>query len=90
MSHQFTLQENVLIKHPLPQAGIVCSNPQRSQRLLARLKSVQLHTDSWGVTVHTGHYGSHPLFVAGVPMGAGGSGFAFLEMYAAEARYIVR
>ncbi|NES74714.1 MULTISPECIES: hypothetical protein [unclassified Okeania] len=30
------------------------------------------------------------MFVASVPMGAGGSGFAFLEMYAAEANYIVR
>lgn len=88
---KFTRYENVIIKKPLPVAGIVCSNPQRTQRLVNRyFPEAQLHTDSWGIVIYTGSYQGHDMFVASVPMGAGGSGFAFLEMYAAEAHYIVR
>ena len=88
---KFTVQENVIIKKPLPVAGIVCSNPQRTQRLLDHyFPDAQLHTNSWGIVIYTGSYQGHSLFVANVPMGAGGSGFAFLEMYAAKAHYIVR
>ncbi len=88
---KFTRSENVIIKKPLPAAGIVCSNPQRTQRLVNRyFPEAQLHTDSWGIVIYTGSYQGHDMFVASVPMGAGGSGFAFLEMYAAEAHYIVR
>jgi len=87
---KFTISENVIIKKPLPSAGIVCSNSQRTQRLVNRyFPEAQLHTDSWGIVIYTAIYQEHDMFIASVPMGAGGSGFAFLEMYAAETEYII-
>ena len=75
----------------MPKVGVVSSNPQRSQRMLGNcIKEAKLHTDSWGVSIHIGSYMGQDIFIASVPMGAGGSGFAFLEMYAAGAEYIVR
>lgn len=88
---RFTRQENLIIKQPLPEAGVVCSNPQRYRRLVERfLEHPQRHTDSWGIEVQTGTYRGQDVFLAAVPMGAGGSGFAFLEMFAAGAVYLVR
>ena len=87
----FTLQENVLIKETLPRAGVVSSNPQRSKRMVETcLKDAELHTNSWGVVIYVGRYLGQKMFISSVPMGGGGSGFAFLEMYAAGAEYIVR
>jgi len=48
------------------------------------------HTDSWGVSVWTGEFGGTEVFVASVPMGAGGSGFAFHELFSAGALAIIR
>lgn len=87
----FTRQENVIVKSSLPSAGVACSNPQRCGRLVANfLENARTHTDSWGIKIQTGIYRGQEVFVAAVPMGAGGSGFAFLELFAAEAEYIVR
>ena len=87
----FTRQENVIVKPSLPSAGVACSNPQRCRRLVANfLENALTHTDSWGIEIQTGIYRGQEVFVAAVPMGAGGSGFAFLELFAAGAEYIVR
>ena len=87
----FTLAENVLVKCPLPDRGIVCSNPQRATRLVNRVfAQPKVHTDAWGLVIYTGALEQTELFIASVPMGAGGSGFAFLELYAAGAKYLVR
>ena len=87
----FGRQENVIVKLSLPAAGVACSNPQRCGRLVANfLEKARTHTDSWGIEIQTGIYRGQEVFVAAVPMGAGGSGFAFLELFAAGAEYIVR
>ncbi|KAJ1462951.1 hypothetical protein M885DRAFT_609984, partial [Pelagophyceae sp. CCMP2097] len=88
---------NVLVKSPLPERGIVSSNPKRVERLLSSaqsdgsLSNVMPHTDAgWGVIVHTAKYRDTSIFIAAVPMGSAGAGVAFFEMFAAGARAIVR
>ena len=82
--------KNLLIKKELPQFGIVCSNPARVSRLIKNLNNTVTHTDAWGITIYVGLFENIELFLASVPMGSAGSGFAFLEMYAAGAKYIIR
>lgn len=92
---------NVIIKKPLPARGVVSSNPKRVERLLRNAKENQLltdiksHTDvGWGVNIATAVYHdkqndcSVEIFIAGVPMGSAGSGFAFFEMFAAGAQAV--
>lgn len=90
-----SIQTNVLIHKTLPARGVVSSNPKRVERLLKRtsqeglLTNVQEHTNvGWGVTIYTAMFRDVPIFVASVPMGAGGSGFAFFEMFAAGAQAV--
>jgi hypothetical protein len=90
-----SIHTNVLIQKTLPARGVVSSNPKRVERLLTRaseeglLTNVQEHTNvGWGVTIYTATFGDVPIFVAGVPMGAAGSGFAFFEMFAAGAQAV--
>lgn len=90
-----SIHTNVLIKKILPARGVVSSNPKRVERLLTRaseeglLTNVQEHTNvGWGVTIYTAAFSDVPIFVAGVPMGAAGSGFAFFEMFAAGAQAV--
>jgi hypothetical protein len=87
---------NVIIKQPLPARGVVSSNPKRVERLLQNAKENQLLTDikthtnvGWGVTIYTAVYKNDvEIFIAGVPMGSAGSGFAFFEMFAAGAQAV--
>lgn len=88
---------NVLIKKQLPARGVVSSNPKRVERLIQRcvtgglLVDVTEHTNAgWGVIIYTAFFEDVEIFIAGVPMGAAGSGFAFFEMYAAGAQAIIR
>lgn len=88
-----SIDQNVLVKQRLPSRGIVSSNPKRVERLLQRstglLKDIKEHTNSgWGVVIYTCTYDGIPMFIGSVPMGAGGSGFAFFEMYAAGAQVV--
>jgi uridine phosphorylase len=88
----FGLAENVILKQAVPAHGIVCSNPARAARVAERLLSEpRWLCDAWGFSVTTGHSAEgRACFVAAVPMGAGGSGFAFHELFAAGARFIIR
>ena len=82
---------NVIVKQPLPARGVVSSNPKRVERLLQNAKAnnlltnVKTHTNvGWGVTIFTAVYKNEvEIFIAGVPMGSAGSGFAFFELFAA-------
>lgn len=87
----------MLIKTPLPARGIVSSNPLRVERLLKKavldgvLRNVKEHTNSgWGVNIKTTMYKGVELFIAVIPLGSTGAGFAFFEMFAAGAQAIVR
>ncbi len=87
----FTITHNVIIKQELPAVGIVCANPQRTKRLVAAyFEKKQILVDNWGIKIYKGTYNECHIFVGSVPMGAGGAGFAFLEMYNAGATHIIR
>ncbi len=89
---RFGLPENVILKSAVPAHGLVCSNPARAQRVAEHLlgESRQL-CDQWGFSVSSGYTVDNlECFVAAVPMGAGGSGFAFHELFAAGAHYVIR
>ena len=84
---RFGLPENVILKSAVPAHGLVCSNPARAQRVSEHLlrESRQL-CNEWGFSVSSGYTVDNlACFVAAVPMGAGGSGFAFHELFAAGA-----
>lgn len=66
------------------------SNPERAKRLTHLLSSPTCHTKSWGIEINTGYYQDTEVLIASVPMGAGGSGFAFHELYVAGADLLVR
>jgi len=87
----FTLAQNVIVKASVPPVGVVSSNPERTQRLVAQcLQQPTVAVQSWGVTVVTGTMQGRDLFFASVPMGASGSAHAFHELFAAGARAVVR
>lgn len=89
--NNFTIKQNVVIKNMVPISGITCSNPERAMRIVRNnLEDVVLHTSSWGIVVHTGRYKNEDVFIASVPMGAAGSGFAFHELFAAGAKKLIR
>ncbi|KAI8895009.1 hypothetical protein BC833DRAFT_602779 [Globomyces pollinis-pini] len=86
----YSLATNIVIKSKLPKYGIVCSNPQRARRLANKyLQSPKLTFDSWGIEVYISS-DDCIFFIAAVPVGAGGSAFAFHQMYVAGAEYLVR
>ncbi|MCB0166444.1 MAG: hypothetical protein KDI79_19600 [Anaerolineae bacterium] len=91
----FTIEQNVIVKKPIPEKGIVSSNPERSLRLSAQfLENPTVIIQSWGVGIITGRITrgriSEEFFFAYVPMGASGSAHAFHEIFAAGAQEIVR
>ncbi|MCB0173616.1 MAG: hypothetical protein KDJ97_24065 [Anaerolineae bacterium] len=91
----FTIEQNVIVKAPIPQKGIVSSNPERSLRLSSQfLENSTVKIQSWGVGVITGRITrgsvSEDFFFAYVPMGASGSAHAFHEIFAAGAQEVVR
>jgi hypothetical protein len=90
-----SIHTNVIIKRPLPSRGVVSSNPKRVERLLQHaeklglLTEIKMHTNvGWGITIHSAVYKNVEIFVAGIPMGSAGSGFAFFEMFAAGAQAV--
>ena len=91
----FTIEQNVIIKEPIPFKGIVSSNPERSIRLASKfLDSPAEMARSWGVGIFTGKINrkgvNEDFFFAYVPMGASGSAHAFHEIFAAGAQEVVR
>ena len=91
----FTIEQNVIVKEPIPRKGIVSSNPGRSFRLSSQfLDNPTTKIQSWGVGIITGNitHGTRndEFFFAYVPMGASGSAHAFHEMFAAGAEEVVR
>lgn len=91
---KFTLQENIIIKHPLPKVGIICSNPRRAERIAHNcLENVTLLTkyqSAWAMDIYIGTYKGKHVFVAGVAVGASGASFAIQQLAAAGAKVIVR
>ena len=87
---------NVIIKSILPSRGVVSSNAARVDRLLQHAKEIQLlteiqeHTNSgWGIKIHTAIYMNYlEVFIASIPMGSAGAGFAIFEMFAAGAQAV--
>lgn len=91
IEYKFSKSTNLVIKKELPLVGVTCSNPQRAMRLInSKLDNARIHSDSWGVTIYTGEYKNTRMFVAIVPMGSAGAGFAFLEMFVAGAEHVIR
>ena len=91
----FSIEQNVIVKKPLPARGIVSSNPERSLRLSsAFFASPTVLVQSWGVGIISGNISrgdtDETFFFAYVPMGASGSAHAFHEIFAAGAREVVR
>lgn len=84
-----TLQECLFVKYPVPDRGIVSSNPERAERLASHLDHSVAHKNSWGSTVIIGEYKGTPMFVACAPVGTG-AGLLFTELYVAGAQYILR
>lgn len=91
----FTIEQNVIVKDPIPKKGIVSSNPERSLRLSSKfLEKSIVKVQSWGVGITVGKvtFGDahEDFFFAYVPMGASGSAHAFHEIFAAGAEEVVR
>jgi len=95
---ELSLEQNLFIRKPVPEKGIVCSNAERAERVATEyLKDVETFSCSWGSKVWTGTYRhaggdrrqQQPLFVALAPVGSG-SGLVFTELFAAGAKFLVR
>ncbi|WP_345195659.1 hypothetical protein [Kistimonas scapharcae] len=91
----FTIEQNIIIKTPVPEKGIVCSNPERTLRISSHfLENPCMKIQSWGLGVITGKIVrgglSEDFFFAYAPMGASGSAMAFHELFAAGAKEVVR
>lgn len=85
----FVIEDNLLIRSPLPEKGVVCSNQKRAERLSKVLSHLEVHEDPWGPKIYTGLFKGEKMFIASVPVGSG-SGLLFTELYAAGAKYIIR
>jgi len=95
---ELSLEQNLFIRKPVPEKGIVCSNAERAERVATEyLQDVETFSCSWGAKVWTGTYRHaggdrrqrQPLFVALAPVGSG-SGLVFTELFAAGAHFLVR
>ncbi|GFS25068.1 uridine phosphorylase [Elysia marginata] len=91
----FTIEQNIIVKRPVPEKGIVCSNPERTLRISSHfLENPCMKIQSWGLGVITGKIVrdgvNEDFFFAYAPMGASGSAMAFHELFAAGAEEIVR
>jgi uridine phosphorylase len=84
-----TLADCVLIKHPVPEKGIVCSNYERALRLSKKLDHVEMQKSAWGPFVVIGDYKGTKIFVGCAPIGSG-CGLLFTELYVAGAKYLIR
>jgi uridine phosphorylase len=91
-SHQeinLALEDCVLVKYPVPDKGIVCSNYERALRLTKKLDNLEMHKSAWGPFVATGDYRGRKIFVSCAPIGSG-AGLVFTELFVAGAKYIIR
>ncbi|CAJ1959864.1 unnamed protein product [Cylindrotheca closterium] len=88
-----TIDQNLFIRKPIPEKGIVCSNAERAERIASEyLSSVETFSCSWGARVWIGNYQENTkerLFVALAPVGSG-SGLVFTELFSAGAKFLVR
>lgn len=85
----FAREDNLLIRFPIPEKGVVCSNQKRAERLSKVLSNLDVYEDPWGPKIYRGLYKGEKMFIASVPVGSG-SGLLFTELYAAGAKYIIR
>lgn len=92
------LEQNLFIRKPVPEKGIVCSNAERAKRVAtAYLNNTQTFSCSWGAQVWIGNYKFAKdedrklakVFVALAPVGSG-SGLVFTELFSAGAKFLVR
>ena len=70
----------IIIKQPLPPAGIICSHPARAKRLSKQLNNVCIHTDYRHTTVYIGEHNGKTFFIASCDMGSGGFSVSCIEM----------
>mmetsp|Transcript_25832 Transcript_25832/g.29546 ORF Transcript_25832/g.29546 Transcript_25832/m.29546 type:complete len:280 (+) Transcript_25832:47-886(+) len=89
-----SLKQNLFIRQPVPEKGIVCSNAERAERVANEyLQDVETFGCSWGSRVWIGTYKQDEvkqlLFVALAPVGSG-SGLVFTELYSAGCKFLVR
>lgn len=88
------LRQNLFIRQPVPEKGIVCSNVQRATRLASSYLLVEeKFSCSWGAEVWIGTYSpsvsDEKFFIAIAPVGSG-SGLVFQELFSAGCKYLVR
>lgn len=83
------LEDCVLVKYPVPEKGIVCSNYERALRLSKKLDNLEMHKSAWGPFVAIGDYKGKKIFISCAPVGSG-SGLVFTELFVAGAKYIIR
>jgi uridine phosphorylase len=86
----YTLAENIAIKTALPPFGIVCSNPNRAQRLVKNLSDTTVHPGEWGLNVTIGTCQGLQIAIVPIAVGGAGAGFAAHEMLTAGCKYLVR
>jgi uridine phosphorylase len=83
------LEQNLLVRIPVPEKGIVCSNMLRAKRLSKLLDGLEVYESSWGPTVYSGSYKGEKIFIASASIGSG-SGLMFTELFSAGAENIIR
>lgn len=91
---EYTLKENVIIKHQMPRVGIICSNPRRAERIahncLENATLLTYYQSAWAIDIYIGTYKNKHVFVAGVAVGASGASFSVQQLAAAGAKVIIR
>ncbi len=94
MPTKYTLEQNLIIKNPLPKVGIICSNPRRVERIvkshLSNVVFLKEYTTAWQLDVYIGSYQNKNMFIAVVPVGASGAGFVIQQLVVAGAQHIIR
>lgn len=90
----YTIDQNLIIKKPVPAVGIICSNPRRVERIVKSHLSHAVHlkeyNTAWQLDIYVGSYQGKHFFVAAVPVGAAGAAYAIQQLATAGARYIIR
>jgi len=82
-------EDNLFVRIPVHERGIVCSNGTRAARISKLLENLEVYEIPWGPKIYQGNYKGKPVFIASAPVGSG-SGLMFTELYSAGAKYIIR
>ncbi|MBS0185592.1 MAG: hypothetical protein JSS34_04535 [Proteobacteria bacterium] len=82
-------EDNLFVRIPIPDRGIVSSNQNRIERISTVLDQRDVYEVPWGPKIYIGFYKKCKVFMASAPVGSG-SGLMFTELYSAGAQYIVR